>query len=741
MKITTMKNSILAMSFLLLGTVATQAASATLTTQADVDIRSFPVSASTNGYSRTVLKIENTATDPSTKECGKGYIRFQLPSDFGYATSATFTMRRAVLGTAAWTYSVYGLDQGPITNSPWTTLTWPELDGGNGSNATTWANAPGNVTNSAFAFTNCTLLGTFATKTSANGGVAGDQWGVTNTAALLGFLNAATNSYVTFMVGRAGVSSSLDQWASKENPTYAGPALTLEYSISTNLPARVVAQPQPVTQTVYETINAVFTASSGGTEPITNQWRFNGVDLADGPHVSGARSNVLTLLNLTRDMAGTYSLVVSNAFGRATSSNATLVVSPASITFNTAQMSNVWNLLPGSRPYLGTFYTERGLAYNSFTTNLLVVSSVSNTISAVVAVLDALTGDEKYYLNCAGIYPGVGSSTLALNMIGVAADGAVYGAGQVINLTNGSSYHYCIYRWTDDGQYSVPSQVFFSNSNSPAGLDPALRWGDNLAVRGGGAATEVLIAPASGTNVVLLRTSSGTDFQNEIPPTVIAVSGITNSGFATRGLTFGPGTNTFWAKNYANNLYLIQFDAAAATGAVLYAYSSDKVSGTLVGISTDDNQQYLAGVSAYSPGQNVQLYSIADLAAGPAQRGQWFYTSQNDNLASGPWASTAFGGNYLFALDANNGIKAFLVDTNWAPVVPFSISDIAQSNGNAVLSWPSSMGHNYQVQSSGGLFPVSWSNLGSPVNGAAGASSFTNAISSGTNLYYRVRGL
>jgi len=690
------------------------------------------------GYSRTTLKISNKAATPYTAEDCKGYIRFQLPADFGSAASATLTMTRAVVG-GGWTYNVYGLNQGPIPNSPWTTLTWPELDSNSQPapyTATTWSNAPGNVTNSATAFSSATSLGTFASKTAANGGVAGDQCTLSS-ANLVNFINAATNYFVTIMISRTGVSTATDQWASKENGTFPGPTLTLDYYPSTALPARVTTQPQPVTQTVYETINASLTATASGTDPITNQWRFNGVNLVDGLHVSGAASNVLTLKNLTRDMAGTYSLVVSNAYGRDTSSNATLVVSPASITFNTGQMSNIWNLLPGDRPYLNTLFTERGLAFNPISTNLLVVSSLSNTVSGWVAVLDAQTGADKYYLNCAGIYPGVGSSTMALNMIGVGSDGAVYGAGQAVNLTN-VSYHYWIFRWADDGQYTAPTQVFFGDPG--AGVDPGLRWGDTLAVRGAGADTQILLAPASGTNVALLRTTDATDFQSQVPPTVIAVSGVT-SGFALRGLAFGPGTNTFWAKNYADNLYLVQFDLAAATGAVLHAYTSAQVSGTLVGISANDSQKYLAGVSVYTVGQNVQLYDISDLAAGPAQRDQSFYGTQNPNFSPNDWASTAFGGNYLFALDSNNGIKAFIVDTNWSPVSSFPISSIVPNNGSVALTWPGSVGHNYQVQSSGTVAPASWSNVGSPISGAGGAASFTNSISTTTNLYYRVQGL
>src|ERR1035441_9276645 len=53
--------------------------------------------------------------------------------------------------------------------------------------------------------------------------------------------------------------------------------------------------------------------------------------------------------------------------------------------------------------------------------------------------------------------------------------------------------------------------------------------------------------------VALLRTIGGHDFQTEIPPAMIAVSGVP-SGFALSGLAFGPGTNTFWGKTVNNQL-------------------------------------------------------------------------------------------------------------------------------------------------------------------------------------------
>ena len=66
-------------------------------------------------------------------------------------------------------------------------------------------------------------------------------------------------------------------------------------------------------------------------KPTTNQWQLNGTNLVDGPFggaiISGATSSsTLTIANMTTNLAGVYSLVVSYAGGLTISSNATLTV-------------------------------------------------------------------------------------------------------------------------------------------------------------------------------------------------------------------------------------------------------------------------------------------------------------------------------------------------------------------------------------------------------------------------------
>jgi hypothetical protein len=90
---------------------------------------------------------------------------------------------------------------------------------------------------------------------------------------------------------------------------------------------------QPTNLTVLVGSNADFAAAAAGSAPLAYQWRTNGVKLVNGGNISGATSNVLTLTAVTTNNAGNYTLLVTNLYGSATSSVATLtVVLPPKIT-------------------------------------------------------------------------------------------------------------------------------------------------------------------------------------------------------------------------------------------------------------------------------------------------------------------------------------------------------------------------------------------------------------------------
>lgn len=77
---------------------------------------------------------------------------------------------------------------------------------------------------------------------------------------------------------------------------------------------------QPLSQTAFATTNTTFTVSASGTPSPTYQWFKNGLQIA------GATNSALNFPSPQASDAGVYSLVVSNAYGIAWSSNATLNV-------------------------------------------------------------------------------------------------------------------------------------------------------------------------------------------------------------------------------------------------------------------------------------------------------------------------------------------------------------------------------------------------------------------------------
>jgi len=550
---------------------------------------------------------------------------------FGGSVAGNFALGMRVDGLPAGTYTLYFL--GRNTSAA---LSPERFYAASLASAQTFAFSTGNISilvqNSAPAIT--------------NGFVPGDSFGT-----------------LTITVG-AGESLYLAS-EGPGAPEYRGFMNTVEICPGVpELPLKITAQ--PVNRTVLDGANATFTAGVSGTGPTYIQWRLNGVDLVDGPGISGANSNILTLIKVPASMTGStnlYSLFVTNATSQALSSNATVTLTAVA---NTTKAENIWTLGPGDRSYLGSLSTERGLAFNALTTNLLLVSR--SPVERVV-VLDALTGAEKHFLNVTGIPAsvpggstlGLGMNALSINTIGVADDGAVFVAG----LTpTASTSPLTIYRWANDSASSSQSTAF---SGDPGGtVQPNIRWGDSIAVRGAGTNTQILLGPGSGTRVVLLRTAGGLDFQTEIPPAVISVSGVT-SGFAQYGLAFGPGTNTFWAKTGSGLLYLVEFDLNTLTGTVLKSYPAAKVPAAFRGIGVNKEQTLLAGVAVESAGDNMRLYDITDLVDGPAMCDQEPFQTQVPNYLA--TAAVVFGAGHLFALDSNNGIQAFHINTDYATAV------------------------------------------------------------------------
>jgi len=111
----------------------------------------------------------------------------------------------------------------------------------------------------------------------------------------------------------------------------------------TNWALAILTQPQ--SQAVIQGSNATFSVTAAGITPLSYQWYFNGMNV-----LGGATNTSLTLTNVQTTNAGNYAVVVTNAFGSATSSNAVLTVpipptvsitNPADNTIIIASQTNV----------------------------------------------------------------------------------------------------------------------------------------------------------------------------------------------------------------------------------------------------------------------------------------------------------------------------------------------------------------------------------------------------------------
>lgn len=190
-------------------------------------------------------------------------------------------------------------------------------------------------------------------------------------------------------------------------------------------PPTIAAQPQ--SQTVNDGGSVTFSVTASGTAPFSYQWKKDDADLA------GATSATLSLTGVTLASAGSYTVVVTNAGGSATSAAATLTVQaiaptiatqPAaqsaalggSATFRvvangTAPLSYQWQKnetdISGAT---SSSFTIAGVQNSDFASYRVVVSNRAGSVTSAAAALSLASGLPKTAFNLTG-WATVGSGT------------------------------------------------------------------------------------------------------------------------------------------------------------------------------------------------------------------------------------------------------------------------------------------------------------------------------------------
>jgi hypothetical protein len=290
------------------------------------------------------------------------------------------------------------------------------------------------------------------------------------------------------------------------------------------------------------------------------------------------------------------------------------------------------------------------LAYNPASGHLLLASRAASALN--VHVLDSANGDPLGSLSVAGI-PTSGAGTFSINLVGAAADGAIY----VGNLTIGSSTvppDLRVYRWANES--ANPVQVFSGDPTGGAGdrtSANALRFGDTMDVRGAGATTQILFGSRGLGNAVVLTTPDGTTFNANFLQTGVAPGAAGNGPFGL-GIAFGAG-NSFWGKSSSGQpLRQFTFDLDADTAALAREIPLTSVPSTVFPIGVDAERGVIAGIDIISATDQVRLYKTDNFRRLDSEG------MPSDNPNTNGTGAMDFADGRLFVLDSNNGVVAFL---------------------------------------------------------------------------------
>jgi hypothetical protein len=507
--------------------------------------------------------------------------------------------------------------------------------------------------------------------------------------------------------------------------------------------------------------NATLTVVAGGTTPLSYQWRFNGTNLA------GATAGSYTRSAAQFSHSGLYDVVVSNAWGAATSSAALLQVGLPPVwqgafadAFDVNSASG-WITNRSSTDTRVTFnynYAADGIppapnATGGTTRGVKFEANLANGVPAALNISpvgQSFSGDYRLrfdmWINANGPFPGGGAGSTEHFTAGVdttgtqlhwtGAGGGASGHWFVVDGEGGSS---------DSTATSLPDYGALSGVNLFAAASGVYAAGTAADARGNGNAYYTAALP--GQSAPALQQSS----YPQQTGTVAAGS----AGFAWREITINKlGDTVEW---FLGGLKVAAISNAAATGSNIFigywdSYSSVSDNAAL-SFGLADNvrvERLIINVPPFITASPVSATASVgsavsfEVAAGgtPALAYQWRFNGTNLAGATGSSytrlnAQAGHAGQYSVVItNASGSVTSAPAQLTLLPVQPLRFTQItALPTGQLRLELGGEPGFNVQLLTSTNL--VGWSGLTNLPN-PSGSLIFTAAPPVGvSHQFYR----
>lgn len=581
--------------------------------------------------------------------------------------------------------------------------------------------------------------------------------------------NGPTLNFASLYITNAGTYSVL---VSNSVGSILSPTATLVVS---NVAPIITSQPQPTDQSLPSGWGTSFTATAGGSLPLTLQWRRNGTNIVGQNYeysLWDQRVTYLMLDNIQVVDSGSYDVVASNLFGVVTSSSATLVVSnlaPVITEPPTNQTVPRWGsavfsvTVNGSYP-LGFQWQFNGadipnatdqnlsLDYVNFSnvgSYAVIVSNAygSNTSSsATLTVLPqsvVVWGDNSYGQR--DVPSGLS------NLVAIAA-GAYHGLALKNDGTVATWGAKSLYGYPGSNVTNVPVDLSnvvaiaagMSHSLALRGDGTVVAWGDNYSgqINVPNGLTDV-VAIAAGENHSLALKNDGTVFGWGYTNYATAPTGLSNvvaiaAGSSQSLALTRSGTVVAWgyelqnqqtvlptltnvvaiAAGYSHSLALRNDGTVIAWGSSYYGYS-----GPVTPPDSLSNVVAIAAGGGYSGDHSVALKDDGTVVA-------WGWNSQGQtNVPAGVLNGIAVsaGGFFSMALIAGE-----------PPILHASLMNPQWNGYRFSISLPTQCGHVYGMEYKDSLSNSNWLPL-RLVAGNGQLQTFIDKTASDNQRFYRVR--